>query len=153
MGEGVLELQTAERLGVPGGERPPLDGVAVEAEVEVEGGRARVRGDHVVAGVPGTGSPVVTRYLDPGGGVLGAGHRPREHPTDIGVDDRAWVAEGEGGDGGRGVRPDTGQGKEVVVVAGDLAGVPLDHDAGGLPQPQCAARVAKAVPHAHRLPG
>ncbi|MPY96201.1 MAG: hypothetical protein GEV08_24995, partial [Acidimicrobiia bacterium] len=47
-------------------------GVAVEAEVAVHEGRASVEGEHVVAGVPRPGAPVVTRYLEPGGGVLGA---------------------------------------------------------------------------------
>lgn len=56
-------------------------GVAIEAEVEVVGGRARVDGDQVVAGVPGMGSPVVTRYLEPGGGVLGA-ELPSGRPRD-----------------------------------------------------------------------
>jgi 2-methylaconitate cis-trans-isomerase PrpF len=46
-------------------------GVTVEVEVEVVGGRARTTGTHRVAGVPGTGSPVVTRYLDPAGSVFG----------------------------------------------------------------------------------
>jgi len=47
-------------------------GVAVLAAVPVRDGRARVHGDLVVAGVPGSGAPIATRYLDPGGGVLGA---------------------------------------------------------------------------------
>jgi 2-methylaconitate cis-trans-isomerase PrpF len=47
-------------------------GVAVLAEVPVRDGRARFDGDLVVPGVPGCGAPVATRYLDPGGGVLGA---------------------------------------------------------------------------------
>jgi 2-methylaconitate cis-trans-isomerase PrpF len=47
-------------------------GVAVLAEVPVGDGRARVVGDLVVPGVPGSGAPIATRYLDPGGGVLGA---------------------------------------------------------------------------------
>jgi 2-methylaconitate cis-trans-isomerase PrpF len=47
-------------------------GVAVLAEVPVRDRRARVDGDLVVPGVPGRGAPVATRYLDPGGGVLGA---------------------------------------------------------------------------------
>jgi 2-methylaconitate isomerase len=47
-------------------------GVAVLAEVPVRDGRARVDGDLIVPGVPGRGAPIATRYLDPGGGVLGA---------------------------------------------------------------------------------
>jgi len=47
-------------------------GVDVEVELRVDGGRAATTGDLAVAGVPGTGAPVVTRYLEPGGGVLGA---------------------------------------------------------------------------------
>src|SRR5690606_22588839 len=35
-------------------------------------GRAATTGDLAIAGVPGTGSPVVTRYLNPAGGVLGS---------------------------------------------------------------------------------
>jgi 2-methylaconitate cis-trans-isomerase PrpF len=47
-------------------------GVTVEADVLVAGARAATTGDCAIPGVPGTGSPVVTRYLDPAGGVLGA---------------------------------------------------------------------------------
>ena len=47
-------------------------GVRVESTVEIEGCRAKTRGQHAVAGVPGTGSPVLTRYLDPAGSVLGS---------------------------------------------------------------------------------
>ena len=47
-------------------------GVRVRAEVLVDGdGRAAVEGELEVAGVPGTGSPIVTDFLDPGGSVLG----------------------------------------------------------------------------------
>lgn len=46
-------------------------GVRVESTVEVEGGRARTEGQRAVAGVPGTGSPILTRYLSPAGSVLG----------------------------------------------------------------------------------
>lgn len=47
-------------------------GVKILADVETPDGRAATTGDLAIAGVPGTGSPVVTRYLDPAGGVLGA---------------------------------------------------------------------------------
>ncbi len=47
-------------------------GVLIAAEVPTRDGRVREDGDHVVAGVPGAGAPIVTRYLEPGGGVLGA---------------------------------------------------------------------------------
>lgn len=47
-------------------------GVDVEAAVIVESGRAATEGSLAIAGVPGTGSPVVTNYLEPAGGVLGA---------------------------------------------------------------------------------
>jgi 2-methylaconitate cis-trans-isomerase PrpF len=46
-------------------------GVRVLAHVPVAGGRVLTEGDCVVAGVPGTGAPVVTEYLDPAGAVLG----------------------------------------------------------------------------------
>ncbi|MTH69286.1 3-methylitaconate isomerase [Agromyces bracchium] len=46
-------------------------GVEIEADVETLDGRAMTSGRLAIAGVPGTGSPVVTRYLDPSGGVLG----------------------------------------------------------------------------------
>jgi 2-methylaconitate cis-trans-isomerase PrpF len=46
--------------------------VRILAHVPVEHGRARTTGDCSVAGVPGTGAPVVTEYLDPAGAVLGA---------------------------------------------------------------------------------
>ncbi|MFN0144990.1 MAG: PrpF domain-containing protein [Dehalococcoidia bacterium] len=51
-------------------------GVAIRAEVPVRNGHPLVQGDHAVAGVPGTGAPIATHYLDPGGGVCG-----RELPT------------------------------------------------------------------------
>ena len=47
-------------------------GSRIIAHVPVTGGRAATSGDCVVAGVPGTGAPVVTEYLDPAGAVLGA---------------------------------------------------------------------------------
>jgi 2-methylaconitate cis-trans-isomerase PrpF len=47
-------------------------GVEIHADVETPGGRAATTGALAIAGVPGTGSPVVTRYLDPAGGVLGS---------------------------------------------------------------------------------
>ncbi len=57
-------------------------GVDVEAEVLVEAGRAATDGPLAIAGVPGTGSPVVTRYLEPSGGVLGA-MLPTGSPVDM----------------------------------------------------------------------
>jgi 2-methylaconitate cis-trans-isomerase PrpF len=47
-------------------------GSRIIARVPVTGGRAATSGDCVVAGVPGTGAPVVTEYLEPAGAVLGA---------------------------------------------------------------------------------
>lgn len=44
----------------------------VVAEVPVAAGTFQVTGDHVVDGVPGTGSPVVTKYLDPAGKTTGS---------------------------------------------------------------------------------
>lgn len=46
--------------------------VNIDADVELDGGRAATTGPLAIAGVPGTGSPVVTRYLEPVGGVLGS---------------------------------------------------------------------------------
>jgi 2-methylaconitate cis-trans-isomerase PrpF len=51
-------------------------GVHVRADIPVRGGHALVSGNHVVAGVPGSGAPIATHYLDPGGSVCG-----RELPT------------------------------------------------------------------------
>jgi 2-methylaconitate cis-trans-isomerase PrpF len=45
-------------------------GVRVRACVEVRDGHVVERGSLAIAGVPGTGAPVVTEYLDPGGAVL-----------------------------------------------------------------------------------
>lgn len=54
-------------------------GVVIEATVPVADGRAASDGDTVIDGVPGTGAPLVTDYLDPAGSVTGAlfptGHR------------------------------------------------------------------------------
>ncbi len=48
-------------------------GVRIRADVAVgDDGRSEVEGDLAVAGVPGTGSPIVTDFLDPGGSVLGS---------------------------------------------------------------------------------
>jgi hypothetical protein len=47
-------------------------GVLVVARVQVRDGVAAVAGDLSIPGVPGTGAPVVTDYLNPGGGVLGS---------------------------------------------------------------------------------
>jgi 2-methylaconitate cis-trans-isomerase PrpF len=57
-------------------------GVLVEATVGIVDGRAAVEGDHVVSGVPGTGAPVGTAYLDPGGSVLGR-VLPTGRPVDL----------------------------------------------------------------------
>lgn len=47
-------------------------GVEIHADVHTPTGRAATTGDLAIAGVPGTGSPVTTRYLNPSGGVLGS---------------------------------------------------------------------------------
>jgi 2-methylaconitate isomerase len=47
-------------------------GTRIIAHVPVTDGRAASSGDCEVAGVPGTGAPVITEYLDPAGAVLGA---------------------------------------------------------------------------------
>lgn len=47
-------------------------GIEIHAEVPTPGGRVATTGGLAIAGVPGTGAPVVTRYLNPAGGVLGA---------------------------------------------------------------------------------
>lgn len=46
-------------------------GVEIEAEVHTPNGAASTTGDLTIAGVPGSGSPVTTRYIDPAGHVLG----------------------------------------------------------------------------------
>ncbi|UGQ13375.1 hypothetical protein LO772_07140 [Yinghuangia sp. ASG 101] len=61
-------------------------GVTIEAEVPVADGRAATTGDLAIAGVPGTGAPVVTRYLDPGGAVLGATFPTGSRVDEIDVD-------------------------------------------------------------------
>jgi 2-methylaconitate cis-trans-isomerase PrpF len=47
-------------------------GVVVRATVAVRDGRARSDGDTRIDGVPGTGAPLVTDYLEPAGSVTGA---------------------------------------------------------------------------------
>jgi 2-methylaconitate isomerase len=47
-------------------------GVIIAARVQVRDGVAAVAGDLHIPGVPGTGAPVVTDYLNPAGGVLGS---------------------------------------------------------------------------------
>jgi 2-methylaconitate isomerase len=46
-------------------------GKMIHAHVPVEGGEARVRGDFVLDGVPGTGARIALDFLDPGGAVTG----------------------------------------------------------------------------------
>jgi hypothetical protein len=57
-------------------------GTRITAHVPVAHGRAATAGDCAVAGVPGTGAPVVTEYLDPAGAVLGALF-PTGSPRDV----------------------------------------------------------------------
>ena len=57
-------------------------GSRIIAHVPVVDGRAATSGDCVVAGVPGTGAPVITEYLDPAGAVLGA-LLPTGSPRDV----------------------------------------------------------------------
>jgi 2-methylaconitate isomerase len=57
-------------------------GSRIIAHVPVIDGRAATSGDCVVAGVPGTGAPVITEYLDPAGAVLGA-LLPTGSPRDV----------------------------------------------------------------------
>ena len=47
-------------------------GVMIISRVQVQHGMAAVRGDLLIPGVPSPGSPVVTDYLNPAGGVLGS---------------------------------------------------------------------------------
>lgn len=46
-------------------------GLRIDADLHLHEGVAATEGDTVVDGVPGSGSPVRTRYLAPSGGVLG----------------------------------------------------------------------------------
>ena len=79
--------------------------------------------------------------------------RPREHPPDVGVDDRRPHAVREGGDRASGVRPDAGQREKLIDVGGHAVVVPLgDLDRRGM-QIESAARVAESIPGPHRLPG
>ena len=55
--------------------------VRIDATVPLADGRAAVEGEHVVAGVPGTGAPITTDYLEPGGSVLGRA-LPTGNPID-----------------------------------------------------------------------
>jgi 2-methylaconitate cis-trans-isomerase PrpF len=61
-------------------------GATILTRVPIEDGRAAVRGDLVVDGVPGSGAPITSDYLDPAGRVCGAlfptGGRHEELDTD-----------------------------------------------------------------------
>ena len=61
--------------------------VVIRATVPVSEGRAEVAGDCVVAGVPGSGAPISTDYLDPAGSVTGT-----LFPTGAAIDvfDAGW---------------------------------------------------------------
>lgn len=56
-------------------------GQRIDAEVEVEEGRAKVEGRAIVAGVPGTGSPIKLNFLGCEGAVTGT-LLPTGHPVD-----------------------------------------------------------------------
>jgi 2-methylaconitate cis-trans-isomerase PrpF len=56
-------------------------GVRIRATVPLDGGRAAWRGSCAIDGVPGTGAPVLTEYLEPAGSVTG-----RLLPTGSAVD-------------------------------------------------------------------
>jgi len=56
--------------------------VRVLAHVPVRDGCASTEGDCCVAGVPGTGAPIVTEYVEPAGKVLGA-LLPTGRPIDV----------------------------------------------------------------------
>lgn len=62
---GVAEPTTVVRL------RNLNTGVIIRATIPVAGGRGAWEGDTVIDGVPGTGAPIVTDYLDPAGSVTG----------------------------------------------------------------------------------
>lgn len=47
-------------------------GTKIQTSVPIKSGSFQSEGKHVVDGVPGTGSPVVTRYLDPAGTTTGS---------------------------------------------------------------------------------
>ncbi len=44
----------------------------IETSVPVKNGTFKVEGDHAVDGVPGTGAPITTQYVDPAGTTTGA---------------------------------------------------------------------------------
>lgn len=56
--------------------------VTVVATVQVADGRAKETGDLVISGVPNSGAPVVTKFLNPGGAVYGKA-LPTGNPTDV----------------------------------------------------------------------
>lgn len=57
-------------------------GSLIHVRVPVSGGRFEPDGDFALAGVPGTGSEIVTEYLDPEGSVLGSA-LPTGQPVDM----------------------------------------------------------------------
>ncbi|MEV7634883.1 PrpF domain-containing protein [Pseudarthrobacter enclensis] len=56
-------------------------GAVIESTVRVRNGQAEVLGDLIVSGVPGSGAPISTQFIDPAGGVLG-----KVCPTDAVID-------------------------------------------------------------------
>ncbi|OZC55495.1 hypothetical protein CH267_13030 [Rhodococcus sp. 06-621-2] len=83
--EGLVEVGgTRARIRLMNGNT----GVCVESEFPLDHGRALVTGDRTVDGVPGTGAPVVTRYLDPAGAVTGRMLPLGEPTTTMDVDGR-----------------------------------------------------------------
>ena len=65
-------------------------GTRIQAEVPVADGTFQVTGEHVVDGVPGTGSAVVTRYLEPAGTTTGQ-LLPLSTITDVAMPDGALI--------------------------------------------------------------
>ncbi len=83
--------------------------------------------------------------------MLDAKHKPGKDSTNIRVEHRHTLVEGEGGNRCGGVVTYPGQGQQFVVGTRYLAVKLVAHHDRGIPQPQSAARVAQSVPSANDL--
>jgi hypothetical protein len=81
-----------------------------------------------------------------GGGLEVAADEASDDANDVGVDGGHVVTEAKAGDDGGSEGTDAREGEEGVGVAGELAMVLLDADAGGLVEIDGASGVAGAVP-------
>ena len=79
------------------------------------------------------------------------GESPRDHPLDIAVDGSGGTVEGDGGNGGGGIRPDAGQGHETRLIGWKAAAQIARDGDGALVQLARPGVVAQTRPFGQHL--